>query len=178
MMKKALFLDRDGIINIDHGYVYKIEDFEFQDGIFDLCKRAQDSGYIIIVVTNQSGIAREYYSEHDFYKLTDWMNSEFKKQGILLTQIYHCPHHPEFGQVTNCACRKPKPGMFKQAQQEHQINLNKSIMLGDKLSDLQAASLAGIQKRVLLDSTYVDFDVSTEVLVTRLISSLREFNFD
>ena len=96
-MTKALFLDRDGIINIDHGYVHKIDNFDFVEGIFELCKVAKKAGYSIFVITNQAGIARGYYSVADFEVLTKWMVGEFKKREIDIQHVYYCPHHFEKG---------------------------------------------------------------------------------
>ncbi|WP_434637398.1 D-glycero-beta-D-manno-heptose 1,7-bisphosphate 7-phosphatase [Sulfurimonas sp. NW7] len=149
-MTKALFLDRDGVINVEKNYVYKIEDFEFVDGIFDVCKHFQSQGYIIIVITNQAGIARGYYSEDDFHKLTRWMLEEFSKEGINISKVYHCPHHPEF--TGECECRKPKPGMILEAQKEFDIDLSKSILVGDKESDIKSGINAGIGVNYLLSN--------------------------
>ncbi len=156
-MIKALFLDRDGIINIDHGYVYKITDFEFVKGIFELCQKAIALDYKIIVITNQAGIARGYYNENDFYTLTTWMKAEFAKNGVLITDVFFCPHHPtsgvnEFKQ--ECNCRKPAPGMILKAQQTHNIDLQQSVFIGDKDSDMQAAKNAGVKNRILVSSQY------------------------
>ncbi len=90
---KALFLDRDGVVNIDHGHVGKIEDFDFMEGIFELCQKAQNAGYLIIIVTNQAGIAKGYYTEEQFVTLNNWMKNEFKKKGIYITKTYYCPYH-------------------------------------------------------------------------------------
>ncbi len=149
MPKRALFLDRDGVINVEKNYLYKQEDFEFIDGIFDLCRYFQDEGYAIVVVTNQSGICRGYYSEEDFRKLTEWMEAEFSKRGIEIAKTYHCPHHPDF--TGSCNCRKPEPGMFLQAQKELALDLQKSVMVGDKQSDIEAAQKAGVQECYLYD---------------------------
>ena len=158
-MKRALFLDRDGIINIDFGYVHQIKDFEFVEGIFDLCRYAIDMGFEIFVITNQAGIARGYYSIDDFKSLTDWMKSEFLKQDIEIKDVYFCPHHPEKGNneyVKACKCRKPEPGMILKAVKEHSIDVKHSLFIGDKLSDMEAAQAAGIPNRVLVDSHYHD----------------------
>jgi D-glycero-D-manno-heptose 1,7-bisphosphate phosphatase len=145
-MKKALFLDRDGVINIDNNYVYQIDDFEFIDGVFDLCKKYQDEGYLIIVITNQAGIARGYYTVDDFDKLTNWMTAQFLSKGILLSKVYFCPHHPDFDQ--DCNCRKPKPGMLLNAAKDFDLNLSQSILIGDKQSDIDAGSNAGIKNLI------------------------------
>jgi len=148
-MIKALFLDRDGVINIDKHHLYKIEDFEFVDGIFDVCEYYQERGYIIIVVTNQAGIARGLYQDADFQKLSSWMIAQFRENGIEISRIYHCPHHPDF--TGPCACRKPEPGMLLQAQKDFNIDLEASILIGDKQSDLDAGRAAGIQQLFLVN---------------------------
>lgn len=147
-MHKALFLDRDGVINVDKNYVYKIEDFEWVEGIFDVCEFFQDKGYRIFVVTNQSGICRGYYSEDDFLKLTKWMEEEFAKKGINITKTFYCPHHPEI--TGECGCRKPNPGMILKAKDEFNIDLKNSVLIGDKQSDIDAAKNAGVKKTYLL----------------------------
>ena len=148
-MKKALFLDRDGVVNVEKNYLYKIKDFEFIDGIFDLCKHYQHLGYMIFIVTNQSGIARNYYSEENFHLLTEWMIDEFKKRGIIINRVYYCPHHPEISGA--CSCRKPEPGMILQAQEEFDIDLADSLMIGDKERDIEAALQASITETYLFD---------------------------
>lgn len=161
-MTKALFLDRDGIINVDHGYVHKIADFEFVEGIFELCRLAQAREFEIFVITNQAGIARGYYNIDAFEKLTSWMTAEFYQQGIKITEVFYCPHHPTKGvneYKCQCKCRKPAPGMIFQAQKKYQIDLKSSIFIGDKISDMQAAEAAGISQRILVASDYHE-DVS------------------
>lgn len=145
-MNKAIFLDRDGVINVDKSYVHKIEDFEFCDGVFDALKHFQNLGFLLIVVTNQSGIGRGYYSEEDFQKLTSWMVREFQNQGIAISQVYHCPHVPS----ENCTCRKPKAGMFEKAFKDFDIDTKNSWMIGDKPSDIQAGKNAGIPNTVFI----------------------------
>ena len=147
---KAAFLDRDGVINEDLGYVGKIENFKFKDGIFELLKLLQDLGYTLFIVTNQSGIARGCYTEEDFYNLTQWMIEEFKKRGIEIKDIRFCPHHPDI--TGECECRKPKPGMILKLANKYNINLAKSIMIGDKESDIKAAQNAGIKRSYLVDN--------------------------
>lgn len=149
-MKKCLFLDRDGIINKDIAYAHKPEHIEFVPGIFEVCRFMQKRGFIIIIVTNQSGIARGYYSEADFKELTSWMHKEFIRRGIHISAVYHCPHHPNI--TGPCLCRKPKPGMLKQAIKRFHINPKQSYMIGDKITDMQAALAAGIKHRILLQS--------------------------
>ncbi|NTS75715.1 D-glycero-beta-D-manno-heptose 1,7-bisphosphate 7-phosphatase [Catenovulum sp. SM1970] len=152
---KALFLDRDGVINIDHGYVSQIAEFEFTEGIFEFCQRAKASDFKIIVVTNQSGIGRGYYQEQDFWTLTNWMCEQFKAKGVEVSQVYFCPHHPEkaIGQYLQiCQCRKPEPGMLLQAQQEFNIDMSQSVMVGDKHSDMQVADRAGVKWRLKISA--------------------------
>jgi D-glycero-D-manno-heptose 1,7-bisphosphate phosphatase len=150
-MQKALFLDRDGVINVEKDYLYKIEEFEFIEGIFDLCKYYSDQGYLIIVVTNQSGIARNYYSENDFNSLTSWMIKEFKKHNITIAKVYFCPHHPDISGI--CSCRKPKPGMLLEAAKEFSIDLKNSVMVGDKERDIEAGINAGLVETYLYDES-------------------------
>ncbi|HFD14590.1 MAG TPA: HAD family hydrolase [Epsilonproteobacteria bacterium] len=143
-MKKALFLDRDGIINIDHGYVSRIDDFEFSQDIIRLLHLFQKEGYLFFIVTNQSGIGRGYYSEEDFQMLTDWMLKTFETQGITITEVYHCPHAPD----AKCGCRKPAIGMIENIDKKYRVELANSWMIGDKQSDIDFARNAGIKKSI------------------------------
>lgn len=156
-MTKALFLDRDGVINHDVGYAYKPSQIQFIDGIFELCEYFQAQGFIIIIVTNQSGIARGFYSEEDFAALSTWFVEQFKQRGIRIGHIYHCPHHPEI--TGPCACRKPNAGMLLEAIEKFSITPQQSIMIGDKVSDMQAAKAAKIGQRFFY-STDNCFDAS------------------
>jgi D-glycero-D-manno-heptose 1,7-bisphosphate phosphatase len=147
MSQVALFLDRDGVINADHGYVVKPEDFDFFDEIFEVVAAANRTGYLTIVVTNQAGIGRGYYSESDFHRLTEWMCQQFSKRGVHIDEVYFCPFHPEHG-VGNyrqdSECRKPAPGMLLQAAKEYDIDLKRSVLVGDKPSDIEAGQKAGV----------------------------------
>lgn len=149
-MNKALFLDRDGVVNVEINYLYKKEDFVFVEGILELCNYFQKLGYIIIVVTNQSGIARGYYDEASFEALSRWMVEEFSENGIEIKKVYYCPHHPEIS--GECSCRKPNPGMILDAKNEFNIDLKNSILVGDKESDIEAALAAGIKTTYLFDA--------------------------
>jgi len=149
-MKKALFLDRDGVINIDTGYLYKIEDFKFIDGIFDLCRVFLEKDYKIFVITNQSGINRGYFNEYDFQKLSEWMLIQFEEKNIHIDKVYYCPHTPN----EHCDCRKPKPKMILDAKNEFDIDLENSLFIGDKTSDMECALNAGLKKMVLINSSY------------------------
>lgn len=150
---KAVFLDRDGVINDDHGYTFRIRDFKFFDGVFPACRRFMSMGYKLVIVTNQSGIARGYYSEADFENLTDYMLNEFKQQGVYIDAVYHCPHHGQEGYgdyKVDCDCRKPKPGMLYTAASELNIDLSQSVMIGDKITDMIAGKAAGVKKCILI----------------------------
>jgi len=148
--QKCLFLDRDGVINKEYDYVHKIENFEFIDGVFEACAKANQLGYEIIIITNQAGIARGFYGEEEFSQLTQWMLEQFSKNGVKITAVYHCPHHPKFS--GDCSCRKPKPGMILLAKQEHNIDLNASILVGDKESDMEAGFNAGLKTLIKVKS--------------------------
>ncbi len=161
--KKALFLDRDGVINIEKEYLYKIKDFEFIDGIFNLCKYYQNKDYLIFVVTNQSGIARGYYGKKDFDTLSSWMIKEFSKKKIEIEKVYYCPHHPDFS--GHCDCRKPNAGMLLQAQKEFNIDLKNSVLIGDKESDIEAGIGAGLNTTYLFDELKsVKFSKATKIV--------------
>ncbi len=150
-MNRALFLDRDGVINVEKDYLYKIEEFEFIDGIFELCRHYEELGFLIFVVTNQSGIARHYYSEEDFKKLSIWMTEAFLKHDIKIQRVYHCPHHPDISGA--CNCRKPNPGMLLDANKEFDIDMSSSIIIGDKERDIEAGLNAGLNETYLLDES-------------------------
>ncbi len=150
----ALFLDRDGVVNIDHGYVGTPDRFQFMDHIFELTRTAMDQGYRILVITNQSGIARGYYSEEEFLALTAWMVDEFRARGVELADVLYCPYH-RAGPVERFAresfWRKPAPGMILEAGRRHNLDLARSIFVGDQPTDMQAAQAAGVGLRILVD---------------------------
>lgn len=143
--RKVLFLDRDGTINVDKNYVYRIEDFEWVPGIFDLCRAARKNGFELVVVTNQSGIARGYYTESEYQTLTSHMRASMVRNGTPLLDVLHCPCLDGFD-------RKPEPGMFLQARDRWKIDMGRSISLGDKERDVEAAIRAGVGYNVLLSS--------------------------
>lgn len=171
----ALFLDRDGVINIDHAYVFLKENFDFVDGIFELCRRAKECGFLICVVTNQAGIGRGYYTEADFLRLTDWMCEVFRNEGAVIDKVYFCPTHPEHGigdYKVDSLFRKPEPGMILQAARDLDIELAKSILVGDKYSDIQAGLAAGVGCNLLYSPSQL---ISSNLCgVTEVISSLRD----
>ena len=141
------FLDRDGVINVEKHYVYRVEDFEFLPGIFELCAAAMERGYLIVVVTNQAGIGRGYYTEVDFKHLTEWMVGAFTQRGIDIARVYHCPYHPIAGvgeYRRESFDRKPNPGMLLRARDELGLDLVGSVLIGDKDSDIVAGRAAGV----------------------------------
>lgn len=155
-LRPALFLDRDGVVNREIGYLYKPEQVDFTKGIFELCRYAQARSYRLIIITNQAGIARQLYSEADFHLLMRWMTVEFLRAHIRLDGYYFCPHHPEHGigpYRKECVDRKPQPGMILQASKDHGIDLNQSVLVGDRCSDIQAGAAGGIANLVLLRGT-------------------------
>ncbi|MBN6062729.1 D-glycero-beta-D-manno-heptose 1,7-bisphosphate 7-phosphatase [Aggregatibacter actinomycetemcomitans] len=152
-MNKAVFLDRDGTLNIDYGYVHEIDHFRFIDGSIEALKKIKDMGYLLVLVTNQSGIGRGYFTEQQFLQLTEWMDWSLADRGVDLDGIYYCPHHPEakiaeFKQ--DCDCRKPKSGMLLQGIKELEIDPERSIMIGDKIEDLWAGKGAKIGTNILV----------------------------
>ena len=149
-MNKALFLDRDGVINVEKNYLYKIDDFEFIDGVFDAVAFFRKRGFKVIVVTNQAGIARGLYSEKDYAELTAWMLSRFLEENSELDAVLHCPHHPDITGI--CNCRKPATGMLVSAMKQFDIDMRKSILVGDKKSDILAGVNAGIGLNILVES--------------------------
>ncbi|WP_028863488.1 D-glycero-beta-D-manno-heptose 1,7-bisphosphate 7-phosphatase [Psychromonas aquimarina] len=151
--KRAVFLDRDGVINIDNGYVAEVDDFEFIEGVIEACQKLKEKGYLLVVITNQSGIARGYFSEEQFHTLTEWMDWSLADRGVDLDGIYYCPHHAEKGIgefKVDCDCRKPKPGMLLSAVKELNIDVSNSLLVGDKVSDIQAGIAAGVKTNYLV----------------------------
>lgn len=169
--RPALFLDRDGVINIEKNYVHRIEDFEFVDGIFALGRSAVANGMLLVVVTNQAGIGRGYYSEEQFHGLTEWMCRRFHEEQAPITAVYFCPFHPEYGvgdYRRESFDRKPNPGMILRARDELGLDLSQSILIGDKISDITAAKTAGIGFTILLGKK------DTRSAADHVISSLIE----
>jgi D-glycero-D-manno-heptose 1,7-bisphosphate phosphatase len=149
---RALFLDRDGVININHGYVHSVDNFEFIDGIFDLVRTAHANNLKVLVITNQAGIGRGFYSEEQFNQLTVWMCNEFRNEGAPIDSVYFSPFHPNEGlgeYKKDDFSRKPNPGMILQAQRELGLDLGSSILIGDKASDIQAGVAAGLGLNIL-----------------------------
>jgi len=151
--RSAVFLDRDGVINEENGYVHTINKFRFIDGVFDACRGMSKAGYQLVIISNQAGIARGYYTEEDYYSLTTWMLNEFRRRDIQIAGVYHCPHHPDHGLGPYrrvCDCRKPAPGMILRAAKELALDLRYSVLIGDKATDIDAGRAAGVGCCVLL----------------------------
>lgn len=169
-----MFLDRDGVINRDDGYVGKPDRLVLLPGAAEGIRRIRALGYLVVVITNQSGIARGLFSEADVSKLHEWMGAILADVGAKIDGFFVCPHHPTEGQGLyrrQCDCRKPKPGLFRQAVRELSICVEQSIAVGDQLSDLEAALNAGVPQRVLVGRLKLNFPCS---IVTQSINNLTE----
>ena len=155
---KALFLDRDGVINVDHGYVGTYADFEYINGIFAVIKQFQLKGYQPVIVTNQSGIARGFYTETEFQSLMERVQKDFTANNINSIPVYFCPHHKQ-GSISryaiSCECRKPAPGMLLKAAKDLNIDLCNSVLIGDSWRDIQAADAAGLKQSIFLSKEVV-----------------------
>lgn len=149
----ALFLDRDGVINVDRGYTHRRQDFVFMPGIFDLARAAVGAGLAVVVVTNQAGIGRGLYGVDVLADLSRWMVRQFALANVPIARVYFCPHHPDAtiaGLRRVCDCRKPAPGMLLAAARHLGLDLTRSVLIGDKATDLAAATTAGVPRRALL----------------------------
>ena len=159
MNNKAVFLDSDGTINKDKHYLYKVSEFEYLEGVIGGLKKLYDYGFILVIITNQSGIARGYYSEADYYSLDAWMKKDLNDKGIEIKASYFCPHLPN-GIVprysTECGCRKPKTELFWKAAKDLNIDMNRSYAVGDKLRDLCICEESGVKGILLSDDSYND----------------------
>lgn len=163
----AVFLDRDGVINRDHGYVSSWQDFELLPGVVDALRALQDLGYALIIITNQSGIGRGYYDEADFWSLMDQLLDHLSERQVFISAVYFCPHHPndalpEFRRV--CDCRKPAPGMILQAIEDLDLDPARSILVGDKPSDIEAGRHAGVPKLFFVNPDGALCEDATSVL--------------
>ena len=169
MSQRALFLDRDGVINKDIGYAFRRKDLVYINGIFSLCKKFYSRDFKLVIVTNQSGIARGYYSEKDFHDFMKTIKIDFATRGIEITDYFYCPHLPnvkikKYNVV--CQCRKPKPGMIFAAARKHSIDLSRSILIGDNITDVKAGISAGIPENYLFSKDKVYDDPKVDVVKT------------
>jgi D-glycero-D-manno-heptose 1,7-bisphosphate phosphatase len=158
MSERALFLDRDGVVNEEVDYLHRVDEVRFVDGIFSLCRVAMGLGYRLVVVTNQAGIARGYYSEEDFHALMEWMRDALRREGVELDAIYFCPFHPEHGvgkYKREHEDRKPGAGMLRRGAREFGVELSESVMVGDRCSDVAAANAAGLRQAFLVSGTEI-----------------------
>ena len=156
MKARALFLDRDGVVNEEVGYLHRAEEVRFVDGIFSLCRTAAGLGYKLIVVTNQAGIARGYYTEADFEALMELIRAELRAEGVELDAVYYCPFHPEHGvggYKQEHEDRKPGTGMLRRGAREFGVELSDSLLVGDRCSDVAAANAAGLRQAFLMSGT-------------------------
>ncbi len=177
MSNRALFLDRDGVVNVEVGYLHRIEEVRFVDGIFSLCRTAASLGYRLIVVTNQAGIARGFYTEADFHALMDFMRSALRSEGIELDAVYFCPFHPEHGvgeYKREHEDRKPGPGMLRRGARDFGINLSESILIGDRCSDIAAANSAGLRQAFLIGGTETE-DCRGEYLPVASLAEIEQW---
>ena len=152
-MRKVIFLDRDGTINVEKSYLYKWEDFEFEKNAIEGLKELKNLGYEFIVVTNQSGIGRGYYTEEDLVALNNQMTQKLKEFGIEILECFYCPHHPEKGigkYKVDCNCRKPNPGMLLEGIKKYDVDIENSFMIGDQKGDLEAGKKAGLKSILVL----------------------------
>jgi len=163
-MNKAIFLDRDGVINKEIGYVYRVEDFILTGDIMESLRKLQDAGFIFIVVTNQSGIAKELYTHEDVKLVHTYMLSLMKENRISISEIYYCPHHSD---VEPCICRKPDSGMLEKAIARFNIDVSRSFLIGDKERDIQAAEKAGV-KGILIEADSPIKEIAEKIISGQL----------
>jgi D,D-heptose 1,7-bisphosphate phosphatase len=176
-MNKAVFLDRDGVINKEVNYLHKKEDFQFTENCIEALKILQSHGYLLFIITNQAGIGRGYYSEQDFEQLTQWMLGVLNKNGVKINDVKFCPHHPEHGlgkYKTQCSCRKPEIGMLTPLIEQYNIDVNNSILVGDKISDITAGKNANISSLILVESGH-DLPKAIPDAVTEVHKNLYQF---
>jgi D-glycero-D-manno-heptose 1,7-bisphosphate phosphatase len=175
--RPAVFLDRDGVVNVDRGHVHRVQDFNFMPGALATCRQLASAGFVLVVVTNQAGIARGSYSIEDFRLLSEWMAAQFAQAGAPLGGIYFCPHHPA-GSVPalseSCACRKPEPGMILTAAKDLRLDLARSALVGDKWSDIAAGKRAGLDSCLLMRAPG-SAESKQDLAATDVVPADREF---
>lgn len=167
-MQKVVFLDRDGVINVEKNYLHSIEEFEFIDGVFESLSHLQTLGYKLVIITNQSGIGRGYYTQEQYELLTNWMKKKFENKNIFISEVFCCPHAPDDG----CDCRKPKIGMIKQAAKIIDIDYTNSWLIGDKNSDILTADNANIPNTIQVQSGH-KFN-KNESKATHIVNSIQD----
>jgi D-glycero-D-manno-heptose 1,7-bisphosphate phosphatase len=174
--RRAVFLDRDGVLNEDRNYLWKTEEFVLLPGVVEALSRLQAAGFLLVVVTNQSGIARGLYTENDYQNLTEYMRGRLEGYGIRLSGVYHCPHHPVHGKGpyrVSCGCRKPRPGLILQASEELGIDVRRSFLVGDTQSDMEAGRTAGVGRCILVRTGHI-LDEKDIVAADICLNDLRE----
>lgn len=164
---RAAFLDRDGVINLDRGYVHRLADFSYVPEAIRGARLLTRLGYKLIIVTNQSGIGRGYFNEQQFLKLTSWLEMDLARQGAPVLATYHCPHVA----ADACACRKPKPGMLTQALADYGLDAEASVMIGDKASDMQAGHAAGVGRRIFIGPAMMSPHPIVDVATSNLLEA-------
>jgi D-glycero-D-manno-heptose 1,7-bisphosphate phosphatase len=176
-LKRAAFLDRDGVINEDHGYVYRAEDMILIDGVVQGLQLLASYGFLLVIVTNQSGIARGYYTEGEFREVTRSLLAELGANGIQIAHVAHCPHLPTEQQLEpRCRCRKPRPGMILDAAALLDIDLSRSVMIGDKRSDMQAGHSAGVGRCYFIGNEMMPLEA--DAIFPDLLACARQFASD
>lgn len=153
MSKVAVFLDRDGTLNVEKHYLYRYEDWEWLPGAVEAIKKFNQAGLLVLVISNQAGVARGLYAEADVKLLHGQVDGDLSRHGARIDAYYYCPHHPGFGDKRTCACRKPAPGLLWQAHKDWGIDLRRSCMIGDKADDVKAGDAAGV-KSILVSTGY------------------------
>src|SRR5262245_18664182 len=178
MWRKALFLDRDGVINVDRGSVHRPDQFEFMTGIFELARFVvNDLRWYLVVVTNQSGIGRGFFDESAYDHLTRWMCDRFAEENAPITKVYHCPYHPEFGigaYRRDHPWRKPKPGMILQAAADFDLDLLRSAIIGDSTEDIVAGQAAGIGLRIRIGTSNAATTADRQAMAHEVVTNLAE----
>ena len=169
--KPAIFLDRDGVINKDNGYISQVDDFEFIEGTIEACIEFQKKGYQLVVITDQPGIATGHFTEAQFNSLTEWMDWSMADRGVELDGIYYCPHYSIEEGKGGCECQKPKPGMLLNAIEDLNIEIETSILIGDSVFDLQAGIAAGVKTNYLVRSG-IEVNEEAEALATDVFDNL------
>ena len=177
MSRSAIFIDRDGTLNVEKNYLHKWEDWEWIPGAVEAIKRFNVAGYLVIVTSNQAGVARSLYSEADVDVLHRQVDADLQRQGGHIDAYYYCPHHPEHGDLRDCECRKPAPGMLLTAALAHDIDLLNSYVIGDKISDVEAGLNCGVTP-ILVETGYgakERAELPPAVLVVRDIGAAAEW---